>query len=825
MASIRRKLEKKGVIAMTLLTLVLIGTACEDRIDNPAVNPSEGKMVEVALNIGFANEMDGTTRSADTKAPNNIEGNKQAAFDMQLSPASQTRATTEATTAHPDKLYNLDIHQYRSNGTHLASFTVGNSIDPGTAITSKLNDNNGTECSLLIIARGATGAVDPLSNKSLSEINAITADKTKLETVDAITGANINNMPYLLYLPKVKIIDGKLVSPEGTDVRLLLKRLAVGVAIDWTFGPNMTSNNYTLTEVRLMQIPKDYRILPKPEDDPTFGTMYPNSVSEFVDGFRLNGENLEKTSSQTFWMPANARGTRNDVNYPTYRNKNYAHSAATYVEFVVDNTDANERLLYRAYLGGNTTNDFNLLENTNYHWTININNANYTTDPRIQLLDLSPVISTNLQTTSNCFMMLPGTNICFNPYKHEAGTNGWNTHLAPDGEIAQDKLITEVKVLWQSKDAGTSGDLVMGYVASDDNHKNLVNYENLNDVSKALVHVKVPVTNGGNAVIAAYHNNTIVWSWHLWISNYVPVGISQPITSEDTRKKAVAAAQKACAEGSVHQYRGAAWTYNTGSYYNKVIMDRNLGALRGTWSTTSSLESARAYGNLYQGGRKDPIPGSADGNRDDIDLMFDGNGVSMPLVVEKEKSNLTLKYSIEHPAVFLANSSASNRITDASWSTTKNINDPCPTGWHVPDFSSNNTNIWSDFANTNGGLTGSDKMLVNGNWVQVGSIGSIAETHFNIMNGIRYQLPNDSPNDYAWFPFFRLREFGTGLLRDPRRNDGTGNEQAFNSGILPSFIVYGTGASSISYLELKYKANYPQGLFNTFGLGIRCIQK
>ena len=43
---------------MTLLSLVLISTGCEERIDSPAVNPSEEKMIEVTLNIGFAEEID-----------------------------------------------------------------------------------------------------------------------------------------------------------------------------------------------------------------------------------------------------------------------------------------------------------------------------------------------------------------------------------------------------------------------------------------------------------------------------------------------------------------------------------------------------------------------------------------------------------------------------------------------------------------------------------------------------------------------------------------------------------------------------------------------
>lgn len=83
----------------------------------------------------------------------------------------------------------------------------------------------------------------------------------------------------------------------------------------------------------------------------------------------------------------------------------------------------------------------------------------------------------------------------------------------------------------------------MGYVASDDNHTNLVNYENLDSPSLALVHVKVPVTNGGNAVIAAYSGSTIVWSWHIWISDYVPVGLTGSITTV-SRDAAIQAAQK-----------------------------------------------------------------------------------------------------------------------------------------------------------------------------------------------------------------------------------------------------------------------------------------
>ena len=808
MASIRRKLEKKGVIAMALLTLVLIGTACEDRIDNPEVNPTEGKTVEVTLNIGFANEVDGTTRSADTKAPNNSGGNKQSAFDMQLVPASQTRAAAVVTTDHPDKLYNLEIHQYRSDGTCLASFTGENSIDPGTAITSTLNDNGGAECSLLIIARGATGAVDPLSGKLLSQVNAIIADKTKLEAVDAITGDKINNMPYLLYLPKVKIVDGKLVSPEGTDVRLLLKRLAVGVSIDWTFSDEMKAN-YTLSEVRLMQVPKVYRILPENEYDPTFGTMYPKTLSEFVSGFRLKGETLTNNGSQTFWMPANARGTRNDVNYPTYRNKNYAHSSATYVEFVVDKNTGSERLIYRAYLGGNTTSDFNLLENTNYHWTINITAANYTTDPRIQLQDLSPVISTNLQTTSNCFMLLPGTNICFNPYKHEAGESGWNTELVADGSIKNGKEIKKVKVLWQNKDAGTSGELVMGYPISESNHSNLVNLTG-DDVDNARIHLKVPLTNGGNALIAAYGEDekTALWSWHVWGSDYIPALLGDfTAGNSESRANAIDAAQKATRGGIVHTYQGDSWTQQTGAFYKKVIMDRNLGAIRAVPALDSDLESARTYGVLYQWGRKDPMPGSADGSSEEINTIFNADGYTIPLGKSEGGS---LDKSIVNPSTFYQKLYLAN----GSWGpATKTIYDPCPKGWKVPDFYGTTTSMMFD-----GFELGSNMALVNnGKWYT----SQIQTAVTKATNGILYLYPEESyenyTSKYVWFPMFWMRE-GFGQLR---------NSDA-------CFVMYSAHESSSEKNHAYYTEIKAYGLClltneklasKPYGFSVRCIQE
>ena len=582
MASIGQKLETKGVI-MTLLSLVLISTGCEDKIDSPAVNPLEGKTVEVTLNLGIADEEDGAgaTASPTSKASSN------SGSALEVVPVSDVR--TKSGTDIPDQFYNLEIIQYSSTGSKLTNQNL--TATTGTTFIASLQVAN--NCKLLLIARGSSNYFSGLSGKTTLDDVRSTTDiivKAKTSSINGIatdaTGSALANMPYYLLLEDVNIIYEddryKIQSPQGKDVRLLLKRLAAKVRLDWILNSNMITNNYKLKEVKLCQVPAHYRLIPRTEET-KWGNVYPSSVAEFVDVYRLTGTELDNANSaKTVWIPANARGISSYSNSPYYRNKTNANPAATYAEFVVDNSEKKERLYYRVYLGGNETDDFNLLENTNYHWTVNINKADYVNDPRIQLLDQTPVKSTNEQPTSNCFMMLPGTNICFNPYKHEAGVNGWNTELTTDGSIKDGKEIKKVKILWQNKDAGTSGELVMGYPISESDHSNLVKLTNGDIAKDARIHLKVPVTNGGNALIAAYgtDDKIALWSWHIWVSDYVPALLGSFTAGDATsRTKAIEAAQNTTRGGIVHTYQGASWTQESGAFYKKVIMDRNLGAI------------------------------------------------------------------------------------------------------------------------------------------------------------------------------------------------------------------------------------------------------
>jgi hypothetical protein len=438
----------------------------------------------------------------------------------------------------------------------------------------------------------------------------------------------------------------------------------------------------------------------------------------------------------------------------------------------VDNAVKKERLYYRAYLGGQESTDFNLYENKDYTWKLSVKSTAYQTDKRIQLLDQSPVQSTNLVETSNCFMMKPGTNICFNPYKHEAkmdGYNvplsGWNTHLTDGSTLADNKKITDVKLVWQTKDDATSGDLVMGYAISGDDHSNLARITDGGDLQKARIHVKVPVSKGGNALIAAYSGSKIVWSWHLWITDYVPQGITSSVT--------YAQAQQLTQNGSVHQYATAAFK-SSGMHVGKVIMDRNLCATAGGFpgENASLLEFARRIGYLYYWGRKDPFLGSTDGTANELNVIYDGEGrgVQLEKVAYSDITLVngnTLQYVIEHPDHIITGSSSDQNQSKCSWyslnettadyqylyNNSKTLYDPCPAGWKIPHQTvyngwGKNQAYWFD---------------ANGTFMESGSAHERGGRLYNVSGGNGVPSLRTEDNT-AWFPVTAYRSFSDGKL-------------------------------------------------------------
>lgn len=218
--------------------------------------------------------------------------------------------------------------------------------------------------------------------------------------------------------------------------------------------------------------------------------------------------------------------------------------------------------------------------------------------------------------------------------------------MAVKGNTMEALTVTSAEVLWESFGTATApavGDLV-----------NQTIYNN------GYIYFTA-TANKGNAVIAAKDGDTIVWSWHIWMTD-------APSEQE----------------------------YAAGTFF----LDRNLGA-----TSAVKADGVRTFGLLYQHGRKDPFMGSSSAT-DGVAAASTGNWGT--------GTNNTVEQTVQNPTTFMTGSSASDYKT--RWSdSSKTTNDPCPAGWRVPtkdswgnyDDRANATFVYDSSGVTAFGWTGS----------------------------------------------------------------------------------------------------------------------
>lgn len=187
----------------------------------------------------------------------------------------------------------------------------------------------------------------------------------------------------------------------------------------------------------------------------------------------------------------------------------------------------------------------------------------------------------------------------------------------------------------------------------------------------------VPKATDGNALVAATAaDGTVLWSWHLWLTEEVPT---------------------VAIDGTAFE-----------------LMDRNLGALG-----NSAADGEDAFGMYYQWGRKDPFSRV---------IGFEGSEYSYICTEKGEGEDKTIAYSVAHPNEWIAHANegdngdwlaesnnwlwGSNTQDAGVWNdknvSFKSVFDPCPKGYRVASMWAYNTaygpdNAW--FANVDGGIT------------------------------------------------------------------------------------------------------------------------
>ena len=689
---------------MLLGGVIFLGglSGCEDRPESAVPFP-EGEEVTVSLVFGFAEDSnnEGGQRLASTARLNGSPlKTGAAAFDV----TQAVDAVTRSVPAVPDKLYNLEILQYDRNGNYKAGNSYG-TVNLGIHLDVTLNVMN--DCQLLVVARGNGGAVGSLVNKNLDGTEGVKSVEVSSEVINKIdpsTANAINAMPYVLHLEHVHVVtgtDGKAViqSPEGSyDTRLLLKRLAARLTVSW----NYNVSGYKLKQLLIQSVPLNYSVVDGMESDGT----YPLLVSQFTTLEVPVTDANAAQGSYSCWMPANVRGERAAANSELLRIKANAPTGSSFLNFVaVNDADVKKKLDYRVYIGSGPSTDFNIYKNKEYSYAVDFSHTGIpTTDKRVTYIDPIPASENNdnLVATANCFMVSPGGSFCFDPFAFQQGksviTNtvlkGWcNATSSPATGIRS------VRLLWQTKENGDLGDAVMGIANSDNDHTNIVDIKARDgspltgpatDLGQCLIYCRVAAnTSGGSGVIAAYDgaNGTgnILWSWHVWVTDYQPdaSGTETVLTPENKRK------------------------FKLGTS-NTVMMDRNLGAYEGAVSIPgTTLERSRTSGFHYQKGRKDPFPSSytTEKNMPEVYTFalsatsppkhimnrYEANGIRAIVPRSISSGATTLQNAYQHPvsisgSQFYVNNNGQwcTEYESVKWDVTKTVHDPCPAGWRVP---------------------------------------------------------------------------------------------------------------------------------------------
>ncbi|WP_418697242.1 DUF4906 domain-containing protein [Bacteroides sp.] len=693
---------KRRLFPQIALWLLASGfcSACQDEIIATPQPGDDGETVSVEVIFDTEDVQDACDLlpqqdAATTRAASPDGG----AIKVELLPTAATRTIEQE---KPAALTNVYMVQKKADGTTVLVLN-NQSVSLGTKQTLTGLQADADSQLYILAANGAT----------------LNAAITKDNLADwAVTAASVNNaetdiskMPYYLHLEHVKIVAdasaaGKYIiqSLQGHDARLRLHRLAARVNVSWTFSVS----GYTLQEVTLQDTPLKYHAFPLDGQD-----TYPDLIDQYYTAELYTGGDATVTSGSC-WIARNVRGTAN-ISNENMRDKDHAPQGSSYLRFIATQNGTKKRLVYRIYLGGNSIQDFNVQDNTNYnyHLTFTTDDKIANTDDRVQLLDGASASegNTTFVPTANCFMVKPGGSFHFDPFlfhRVEDGvekdvTNTWLT-----GWAVSRGGICSVKVIWQTRENGDTGDPVLGIVNSSLDHTNIVELTDagnnpLTSVSvtgytqpgQCHIHCRVaPNTTGGNGLIAAYDaNEEILWSWHLWVTDYNPDphGNASVLGDENKRK------QKYIGNGVAEQL---------------PMMDRNLGALAGYVelpAEENAFARSRANGTMYQRGRKDPFLGSFSTKTiasvavganntapiDGLQNMYGPDGYSFIPRTGDNSKVISYITAYKNPYKSYSKGSefewldATNRNLD-DWAGTlngaplKGFHDPSPAGWRIP---------------------------------------------------------------------------------------------------------------------------------------------
>lgn len=223
----------------------------------------------------------------------------------------------------------------------------------------------------------------------------------------------------------------------------------------------------------------------------------------------------------------------------------------------------------------------------------------------------------------------------------------------------------------------------------------------------------------GNVVFAAYdHNDKIIWTWHVWITDYDPE--KAPAVQDTYSPYAPIRDCKitnVAGQEFILQGQNLGWCSGDVDVYEGrkaiVRITQASGLTRDITLEQPRVEIESSGNNpFYQWGRKDPIPAAVNQNGRVVNkTVYDKDGAPFATPFQTSSTLYTIGQAIQNPHSFVCGGSISNWIAAASdgaavnycnlWNAqltgssgytigdgykfAKTIYDPCPRGYRIPD--------------------------------------------------------------------------------------------------------------------------------------------
>lgn len=558
-----------------------------------------------------------------------INEGREAVIRFTINSATPQKVSTRSVSE--DKIHDLYVLVYNNSG-ELTGKNYSTFDEAVSIYTVTVNTRSGTGCKIYAIAN--------TNNPTLLDGAVVnTEEKLKAFATPSMVWADLNNSSSgTTYLPMcgsttADIAVGETFLSGGITVKRMVAKVDLNIGI-------VPGSGIFITDYSIHSVPAKAYFVNRPmttEDqvvdnagetgDEPGGTAVPGDwiTSGAIDA----GEAMSVTSS--FYIYNNRRGVNSAISNQNQKTGINVPDSATYL--LIHGQASGYKATWRVYLGANNTTNFNIKRNRQYTYNITLNRNE---------VDARVTVNYVTAPESNCYMLLPGGLVNIPVSRANKSPLPVGTSTLVNGTYQQLAATTHwtASLLWETEDGLISISNSTGTGPSGDFR---------------VTANKLPGVTSGNAVVQIKSDaDSVLWSWHIWVTDYNPD----------------------------KQLNGAAYTLNNGTR-DYVFMDRNLGATRVDFDATD----AGMCGLYYQWGRKDPFPGSGGWNNNYPSLFGEVSSFT-------KSSVRGITPSVRFPAQFIT---GSNDYPDWSgtgnkylWNTesgTKTVYDPCPEGWKVPALS------------------------------------------------------------------------------------------------------------------------------------------